>query len=145
MFAKPFLSSWLLTFLVFVINYAGFSDAGPSWILDNQNNDYSKDSFPYQRISLSEQSSSATVTLVFNLPIIEQSAPTSTPLPMEGYPAPESGVEIVPGTPTPSPIPIQTGSVNVPIVIGALAIIIVILLAWFFLGYLPARNKGKLS
>ena len=145
MFAKPILSSWLLTFMVLVMNYAGFSDAGPSWILDNQINDYSNGSFPYPRISRAEQSSSPTVTLVFNLPIIEQNAPTSTPLPKDGYPAPESGVEIVTGTPTPTPVPVQTGSVNVLIVIGALAIIIVILLAWFFLGYIPARNKGKPS
>lgn len=145
MFAKPILSSWLLTLLVLVMNFAGFSDAGNSWIMDNQNNGYSNDSFPHQRISLAEQSSSPTVTLVFNLPIIEQSALTSTPLPKDIYPAPESAVETVPGTPTPTPIPVQTSSVNVPIVIGALAIIIVVLLAWFILGYLPARNIRKPS
>ena len=135
MSAYQLLSSWLLTILVFVINYFGFSNASFSWKVEN--------SIHYGQDALIGQSNSPTGTIVFNLPIIEQSIPTTTPIPNENYPAPESGVEIVPGTPTPIPIPVQTGSDNVPIVIGAFAIIIVILLAWFFIGYFPSRNKGE--
>ena len=135
MSAYQILSSWLLTIFVFVINYVGFSNTSLSWKVRN--------TIQYSHDSLTEQSISPTGTIIINLPIIEQNVPTSTPLPNENYPAPESGVETVPGTPTPTPIPIQTGSENIPIVIGAFAIIIVILLAWFFIGYLPSRNKGE--
>ena len=93
--------------------------------------------------SQAEGTNSPTGTLIFNLPIVEQNVPTSIPAPLDNYPAPDSGIELPPGTPTPTPIPVQTGSANVPIVIGALAIITVILLAWFFVGYLPSRNKGQ--
>jgi hypothetical protein len=89
-----------------------------------------------------QQTTSPTGTLIFNLPIVEQNAPTETPIP-EIYPAPGVGLETPSGTPTPTPIPIQTGANNLPIVIGAFAIIFVIVLAWFFIGYLPARNKGE--
>ncbi|MCK4726136.1 MAG: hypothetical protein KAT29_10045 [Anaerolineales bacterium] len=135
MSAYQILSSWLLTILVFVINYLGFSDASLSWKVEN--------TIHYGQDSLIGQSISPTGTIIFNLPIIEQNVPPSTPVPNENYPAPETGFETVPGTPTPTPIPVQTGSDNVPIVIGAFAIIIVILLAWFFIGYLPSRNKGE--
>jgi hypothetical protein len=90
------------------------------------------------------QSNSPTETLIFNLPIVEQNAPTETPIP-ELYPEPGSVLETPPGTPTPTPIPVQTGANNLPIVIGAFAIIFVILLAWFFISYIPARKKGKES
>ena len=135
MSAYQILSSWLITILVFVINYVGFSNASLSWKVGN--------TIHYGQDALVGQSISPTGTIIFNLPIIEQSLPTSTPLPNENYPAPEPGVETVPGTPTPTPIPIQTGSENVHIVIGAFAIIIVVVLAWFFIGYLPSRSKDK--
>jgi hypothetical protein len=80
---------------------------------------------------------------MFNLPIVEHNVPVSTPIPNEIYPAPGVVIESTPGTPTPTPIPVQSGSDNLPIVIGALAIIIVILFAWFFVGYIPSRNKGE--
>ena len=113
--------TWFVSILMVIFNSAGFS-AG-----DFQSN--------------AEQSTSPTGTVIFNLPIVEQNAPTSTPIPAEIYPAPEVGTEIPPGTPTPTPIPVQTGAVNLPIVIGALAIIVVILFAWFFVGYLPSKVK----
>ena len=59
-------------------------------------------------------------------------------VPLEGAP---TEAEPDPGTPTPTPIPIQRGSTNLPIVFGALAIVIVIILAWFFVGFLPKRDK----
>lgn len=90
-----------------------------------------------------EGSTSPTGTLMFNLPIVEHNVPVSTPIPNEIYPAPGAVIESTPGTPTPIPIPVQSGSDNLPIVIGALAIIIVILFAWFFVGYIPSRNKGE--
>lgn len=95
-----------------------------------------------QQISPVLQTTSPTGTLIFNLPIVEQNAPTETPIP-EIYPAPGAGIETPIGTPTPTPIPVQTGANNLPIVIGAFAIIFVIVLAWFFIGYLPASNKGE--
>lgn len=135
MSAYNILSSWLLPILVIAINYFGFSNTSLSW-------EVGKTIHTGQEPKIG-QSISPTVTLIFNLPIIEQNVPTSTPVPDENYPAPESGVETVAGTPTPTLIPAQSGSDNVPIVIGAFAIIIVILFAWVFIGYLPSRNKGE--
>lgn len=81
-----------------------------------------------------------TETLVYNLPIIEHNTSELTPLPTDAYPAPETAVPTITGTPTPTQIPVQSGSENLPIVLGAGAIIVVILLAWFFIGYLPSRR-----
>lgn len=82
-----------------------------------------------------------TATIIVNLPIIEQNAPTKTPIPLNDDSQADSETELNTGTPTYQPISVQTGSVNLPIVIGALAIMLVIILAWFFVGYLPAKNK----
>jgi hypothetical protein len=87
------------------------------------------------------QQVTATTTIIVNLPIIEQNAPAATPVPLIVDSPAESETELNTGTPAPTPIPAQTGSVNIPIVFGALAIILVIILAWFFVGYLPAKNK----
>lgn len=136
----PFPLTWILPVLLIVFNLIvpGVENLnGKMEIVPNLN--YIID---YQQ-SQAEGTSSATGTLIFNLPIVEQNVPTSTPVPLDNYPAPDSGIELPPGTPTPTPIPVQTGSANVPIVIGALAIITVILLAWFFVGYLPSRIKGQ--
>ena len=138
MSANPILSSWLLTILVFAFSYIGFTGENLTWKVENSiRSTFIRNIYTAPL----EQSNSPTVTNVINLPLIERSAATSTPVPIENYPAPELELETDPGTPTPTPIPVQTGSVNVPIVIGALAIIVVILLAWFFVGYLPSRNK----
>ena len=136
----PFPLTWILPVLLMVFNLMGpevESLNGKMEKLPNLN--YIID---YQQ-SQAEGTTSPTGTLIFNLPIVEQNVQTSTPVPLDNYPAPDSGIELPPGTPTPTPIPVQTGSANVPIVIGALAIITVILLAWFFVGYLPSRNKGQ--
>jgi hypothetical protein len=132
---KPIFSIWFLTILVLALRFP--SPDLPSlftFIPDGKLNTN------YQLIN-NTQSNSPTQTIVFNLPIIEQNSPTSTPIPMEIYPAPEIEVDITPGTPTPTPIPVQTGSVNLPIVFGALGIMFVIILAWFFVGYLPGRKN----
>lgn len=81
-----------------------------------------------------------TETVLVNLPIVEQNAQT-TPEPVEGASEDVAEVESESVTPTPTPIPIQRGSVNMPIVIGALAIILVVFLAWFFVDFLPSRNR----
>jgi hypothetical protein len=94
----------------------------------------------FQIIRLLQQVS-PTVTIHINLPLIEQIAQT-TPEPAAADSAAVPEVEIETGTQTPTPIPVQSGSVNLPIVIGALAIIAVIILAWFFIGFLPNRNRG---
>jgi len=135
---KPIFSIWFLTILVIGLRFP--SADFPSLFTDLPNG---KQDANIHLVNTA-QSNSATQTIVFNLPIIEQNSPTSTPIPVDIYPAPEIEVEITPGTPTPTPIPVQSGSVNFPIVFGALGIIVVTILAWFFVGYLPAR-KNKLS
>lgn len=82
--------------------------------------------------------STTTVTVIINLPIIEHDNMTETPVPIFT----ELAEEIPTGTHTPTPIPVQTGSVNIPIVFGAMAIISVIILAWFFIRFLPKRSKS---
>ncbi len=91
-----------------------------------------------QTIRINQQ---VTATIIVNLPIIEHNAPTTTPVPPNSDSQSDSETELNTGTPTYQPISVQTGSVNLPIVIGALAIMLVIILAWFFVGYLPAKNK----
>lgn len=91
-----------------------------------------------QAIRINQQ---ITATIIVNLPIIEQNAPTKTPAPLDINSQADSETELNTGTPTPEPIPVQTGSVNLLIVIGALAIMLVVIMAWFFVGYLPAKNK----
>lgn len=134
----PLTPIWMLTALLIVFNFVGLRSEKLNWTLRN-----AVDRFYIGDIGKSqfEQENSPTGTIIINLPIIEQNVPTSTPVPNNSYPAPDSGTESPPGTPTPTPIPVQTGSANLPIVIGALAIITVILLAWFFVGYLPSRSK----
>lgn len=138
MSANPIFSSWLLTFLVVGFSYIGFSGENLTRKVEKS---IRGTSIRYIHPAPLEQSNAPTVTNVVNLPLIEQNAATSTPVPNENYPAPESEIETDPGTPTPTPIPVQSGSENLPIVIGAFAIIVVILLAWFFVGYLPSRNQ----
>lgn len=79
-----------------------------------------------------------TGTTLVNLPIIEGNSIQNTVEPVEGYPA---TVNTTPGTPTPPPIPPQSGSVNIPIVIGAFAIILVVVMSWFFIYYLPNKRR----
>jgi len=136
----PFPLTWILPVMLMVFNLFGPEVESQDGKIENHPNlNYIID---YHQ-SQAEGTNSPTGTLIFNLPIVEQNVPTSIPVPLDNYPAPDSGIELPPGTPTPTPIPVQTGSANVPIVIGALAIITVILLAWFFVGYLPSRNKGR--
>jgi hypothetical protein len=138
----PFSLIWLLSALLILFNSIGLSGE----IINRQLDKSILNNFPGENEnSICYQAALPTNTVIINLPIIENNAPISTPLSPESYPAPESSPENPPGTPTPTPIPVQTGSANVPIVLGALAIISVILLAWFFLGYLPSRIKDKPS
>jgi hypothetical protein len=88
-----------------------------------------------------EHQIASTGTMVINLPIVEQNAPTSTATPIGGYPDPILSTPSETFTPTTTPLPVQTGSTNVPILLGAIGIIVVILIAWLFFGYLPQRPK----
>ena len=88
-----------------------------------------------------KQEVTTTGTMVINLPIVEQNAPTLTSTPVGGYPGPVQATPSQTFTPTSTPIPVQTGSTNLPIVFGALGIIAVILIAWLFFGYLPQRSR----
>jgi hypothetical protein len=137
---KPLLQFSIILSLVFVISLLGYStiisvdqDLTSPRRLDKENNLYLQIFRPNEQVS-------PTVTIYINLPIIEQDAQT-TPEPIATDPEPVTEIEAETGTPTPTPIPVQTGSVNLPIVIGALAIIVVIILAWFFIGFLPNRNR----
>lgn len=140
MFPKPYLPSLIITLLILVSYSLGFSHTADitrlaqisaiRFELDHQS-------------SQVEQLDSATVTVVISLPIVEHSDATPTPIPNEIYPAPGTAFASTPGTPTPTPIPEQTGAFNLPIILGALGIMLVIILAWFFIGFLPSRNKGS--
>ena len=141
MIAKSLHASWLVSTLILIINIIGLSNTNSAWIVDYPFEDYSHHTLQNHQLNQSNQLITPTVTIIFNLPIIEQTVPTPTPVPIEGYPGPETEIDTIIGTPTPTPLPVQTGSVNIPIVIGALVIIIVIVLAWFFVGYLPGKNK----
>jgi hypothetical protein len=94
---------------------------------------------PKIQIFRPNEQNAPTETVFINLPIIEQNA-QSTPEPVVDESGEANIIETETGTPTATPIPVQTGTTNLPIVIGALAIIIVIILAWFFIGFLPNRN-----
>ncbi len=125
--------------LISIVSFFGYSSTfaaaeNRTWNL-HQNYGQDQASGHYR---LTKQDSPTETTYV-NLPIIEQNAQT-TPEPTDGSLA-EVETDTDPGTPTPTPIPVQRGSVNLPIVIGALAIILVIILAWFFVGYLPGRKR----
>ena len=140
--AIPFSPIWLLSALLIIFNSIGLSGE----IIYRKLDKSILYTYPGENgILILNQAAAPTGTVVLNLPIIENNAPDSTPLPPDSLPAPESTPENTLGTPTPTAIPVQTGSANVPIVLGALAIITVILLAWFFVGYLPSRNRGEPS
>jgi hypothetical protein len=81
-------------------------------------------------------------TTFVNLPLIEENSardPSGTP---PGAVLISEQSQEVTTTPTPTPIPQQGASVNIPIVLGALAIILVVILAWFFVYYLPGRRSS---
>jgi hypothetical protein len=80
-------------------------------------------------------------TVIVNLPIIEQNVSMETPSPQNNVSESELTAPLETLTPTPTPIPQQSGSTNLPIVIGAAAIISVVVLAWLFVSYLPNKNK----
>jgi len=80
-------------------------------------------------------------TVIVNLPIIEQNVSMETPSPQNNGSESELTAPLETLTPTPTPIPQQSGSTNLPIVIGAAAIISVVVLAWLFVSYLPNKNK----
>ena len=80
-------------------------------------------------------------TVIVNLPIIEQNVSMETPSPQNNDSESELTAPLETLTPTPTSIPQQTGSTNLPIVIGAAAIITVVVLAWLFASYLPNKNK----
>ena len=127
-------------FLVFVISFLSYSTTIAVDHNSITNERRAEEINPESQNIRSLQQVSPTVTIYINLPLIEQNAQT-TPEPVADDSVAVPEVDIDPGTPTPTPIPVQSGSVNLPIVIGALAIIIVIILAWFFIGFLPNRNR----
>jgi len=72
-------------------------------------------------------------TNALNLPIVQQEAPLFTGTPSGQFPLPSQ---------TMIPIPPQPPEVNAPIVFGAIVIVSIILLAWFFVGRHPF-HKGN--
>jgi hypothetical protein len=83
----------------------------------------------------------ATTTSSINLPIVEQNSPKTTAVPNNGNSEIANQTPGITATPTPTPIPPQSGSVNIPIVLGALVIITVVVFGWFFFSYLPKKKK----
>lgn len=68
---------------------------------------------------------------VFLTPVVDSSILQETPVPGSPGPSP---------TPTSTPLPPQTGATNLPIVIGAAAIYLIIILAWLLVGWRPKRS-----
>jgi hypothetical protein len=83
-----------------------------------------------------------TTTSSVNLPIVEQNSPKTTAVANDVNSETANLTPGITATPTPTPIPPQSGSVNIPIVLGALAIITVVVFAWFFFYYLPKKKKA---
>lgn len=122
--------------LLTIISALGYSPAFAEDQMETWNEDF------YEEQSRSSNKQKSPIEIIsFNLPLMVHHAQT-TPGPVDGEVSSEEAVEADLSTPTPTPIPIQRGSVNLPIVIGALAIILVIMLAWFFKSFLPKINRG---
>jgi hypothetical protein len=83
-----------------------------------------------------------TTTAVVNLPIIEHNVSPDTPTPENSKSESKNTPTVESPTPTATPIPEQNGSTNLPIVIGAAAIIVVVVLAWLFVSYIPNRKEN---
>jgi len=137
---RPSHHLFILFSLIFVVSFFNYSKSFAIDHTSTSSGSSAAEIDPGSQIARSFQQVSPTETIYINLPIIEQNAQT-TPEPVAEDPGAVTDVEIDIGTPTPTPIPIQSGSENLPIVIGALAIIIVIILAWFFIGFLPNRSR----
>jgi len=121
-----------LGFCLTLLNYSAIY-ASNSIEMNDENSPDSIDYF--SRSFVADHSATATTTIVINLPIIEQNEPEITPVP-------DTIDQIDTSTPTPTPIPVQTGTTNLPIVIGAAVIIVVILMAWFFIRYIPNKKQA---
>lgn len=110
-------------------------------------NEFGSDLVFSEHINQGEQSSvngslaTPSTTVIVNLPIIEHNVSQETPAPQEDVQEVVAATALDTLTPTSTPIPQQTGATNLPIVIGALAIMIVVILAWFFVSYLPGRKE----
>lgn len=126
----------VILFIVIPLTSSPANGSELSWFREQDENVEQSQSFQLN------QQITASITSVINLPIIEQHEPTATPIPPSDSPPLEPNLLTETSTPTPTPIPVQTGQVNIPIVFGALGIILVIILAWFFVGYLPAKRKN---
>jgi hypothetical protein len=122
----------MLGFCLSLLNYSA-TYASNSIEINDENSPDSIDYF--SRSFVADHLATATTTIVINLPIIEQNEPEITPVP-------DTSDQIDTPTPTPTPIPVQTGTTNLPIVIGAAAIIVVILLAWLFIRYIPSKKQA---
>jgi hypothetical protein len=131
------------SFILYLVLFTSFLGSSPTHAVNQgmiANPSHAKEKSLDSQNFRPNQQISPTGTININLPIIEQNAQTTSE-PKGDDTGSAAEVEFEPGTPTPTPIPVQTGTVNLPIVIGALAIIIVIILAWFFVGFLPSRNR----
>jgi hypothetical protein len=86
-----------------------------------------------QGVSESPTPVNSEITIAANFPYVQQNAPTATATISPENPAylpPLVITEEITGSPTPTPIPIQTGEFNIPILVGAVVIILIILLTW---------------
>jgi hypothetical protein len=138
---KPFKSALILVSIVlFLSGLNAISSSASTGKVEAEQDSFGSTSKFYLTIS-ADQFNTPSTTVIVNLPIIEQNVSMETPSPQNNDSESELTAPIETLTPTPTLIPQQTGSTNLPIVIGAAAIIAVVVLAWIFVSYLPKKNK----
>ena len=138
---KPFKSALILVSIVlFLSGLNATSSSASTGKVEAEQDSFGSTSKFYLTIS-ADQFNTPSTTVIVNLPIIEQNVSMETPSPQNNDSESELTAPLETLTPTPTPIPQQTGSTNLPIVIGAAAIIAVVVLAWIFVSYLPKKNK----
>lgn len=138
---KPFRSAMILVSIVLSLTVLNTTSSNASILLVEAKQDSSGSTSKFYLTISTDQFITPSTTVIVNLPIIEQNVSPETPSPESNDPESNLIVALETLTPTPTPIPQQTGSTNLSIVIGAAAIIAVVVLAWLFVSYLPNKNK----
>jgi len=138
---KPFRSAMILVSIVLSLTVLNTTSSNASILLVEAKQDSSGSTSKFYLTISADQFITPSTTVIVNLPIIEQNVSPETPSPESNDPESNIIAALETLTPTPTPIPQQTGSTNLSIVIGAAAIIAVVVLAWLFVSYLPNKNK----
>ena len=134
-------SAFILVSIVLPLSALNATSSGASPVeVDSEQDSYGSISNIYLTFSTNHLITPS-ITVIVNLPIIEQNVSLETPAPESDDPESDAISALETLTPTPTPIPQQTGSTNLPIVIGAAAIITVVVLAWLIVSYLPKKKE----